>query len=123
MLSRGLLTGSRPAGPADVRSHFPRFHGDNLAHNRKLVATSRRSPPERAFAPAQLALAWVLAKGVSIVPVVGARTRTQLADSLRALDVKLTEQEIAALESAIPPQAAAGTRYGQEQMRTLDSEK
>ena len=123
VLSRGLLSGSRPAGPADVRSHFPRFHGDNLAHNLALAARLKEIAAGKGVSPAQLALAWVLAKGVSIVPVAGARTRTQLADSLRALDVKLTEQEIAAVESAIPPQAAAGTRYPQEQMRRLDSEK
>ncbi len=71
----------------------------------------------------QLAIAWVLAKGDFIVPVIGARKRTQLADSLAALNVKLTTEEIAAIEAAIPPEAVAGTRYGEEQMRVLDSER
>ncbi len=123
VLSRGLLSGSRPAGPGDMRGHFPRFHGDNLAHNLQLAARLKEIAAAKGVSSAQLALAWVLAKGSSIVPVAGARTRAQLADSLRALEVKLTAQEIAALEAAVPAHAAAGPRYGKEQMRVLDSEK
>jgi len=65
----------------------------------------------------------VLAKRKSIIPVMGARKRTQLAESLAALDLKLTPDEISAIEAAIPPSAVAGTRYEEQQMRVLDSEK
>jgi aryl-alcohol dehydrogenase-like predicted oxidoreductase len=71
----------------------------------------------------QLAVAWVLAKGSFIVPVLGARTRAQLAESLGALHVKLSHDELAALEAAVPAGAVAGTRYDLAQMRVLDSEK
>ena len=71
----------------------------------------------------QLALAWVLAKQSWIVPVIGARTRAQLAESLGALQVKFTAEEIAEIEAAVPAEAVAGTRYDRSQMRMLDSEK
>jgi len=71
----------------------------------------------------QLALAWALAKNPSLVPVVGARTRVQLAESLGALNVNLTAEEVAELEAAVPPDAVAGSRYDPEQMKVLDSEK
>ena len=77
----------------------------------------------RGITTAQLALAWVLAKGRSIVPVVGARKRTQLAESLGALEVKLSAEEIAEIEAAVPAHAVAGTRYDAHQMKALDSEK
>jgi aryl-alcohol dehydrogenase-like predicted oxidoreductase len=65
----------------------------------------------------------VLAKGDSIIPVMGARTRAQLAESLAALEVKLSPTEIADIEAAIPQEAVAGTRYDEQQMTVLDSEK
>ncbi len=65
----------------------------------------------------------MLAKGESIIPVMGARTRAQLSESLSALQVTLSPDEIAAIEAAIPPEAVAGSRYGEDQMRVLDSEK
>jgi aryl-alcohol dehydrogenase-like predicted oxidoreductase len=68
-------------------------------------------------------VAWVLARKDSIVPVIGARTRTQLAETLGALDVKLTADEIAEIEAAVPAEAVAGTRYDAGQMKNLDSEK
>jgi aryl-alcohol dehydrogenase-like predicted oxidoreductase len=71
----------------------------------------------------QLAIAWVLAKKESIVPVIGARTRNQLKESLGALDVKLSAHDIAAVEAAVPADSVAGTRYDEHQMRVLDSEK
>jgi aryl-alcohol dehydrogenase-like predicted oxidoreductase len=73
--------------------------------------------------PTQLAIAWVLAKGERIVPVIGARTRAQLAESLGALDVTLSAADLAQIEDAIPASAVAGSRYGDEQMRMLDSER
>ena len=71
----------------------------------------------------QLAIAWVLAKGVNIVPVIGARTRKQLSEALGALDVRLSPGDLATIEAAIPPAAVAGTRYDERQMRILDSER
>lgn len=123
VLSRGLLSGSTPTGRSDLRAYLPRFTGDNLARNRKIVETLNRLAAERGLAPAQLAIAWVLAKDPTIVPVIGARTRAQLAESLGALDIQLTPEEIARLENAIPASEVAGTRYQEQQMRMLDSER
>jgi len=122
-LSRGLLSGSNPAAHGDYRAHLPRFTGHNLARNQQLVARLQQLAAAKAITPSQLAIAWVLAKQTFIVPVIGARTRAQLAESLGALEVKLTPEDIAAIESAIPAHAIAGTRYGEDQMRNLDSEK
>jgi len=123
VLSRGLLSGSNTSGPGDYRAHFPRFQGENRERNEKMVEQLRQIASGKGISQVQLAIAWVLAKSDSIVPVIGARTRTQLADSLGALQVSLSRGEIAAIEAAIPPEAVAGARYGEEQMRVLDSEK
>jgi len=123
VLSRGLLSGSQPAPAGDLRAHLPRFTGGNLAKNLSLVAKLKEIAAGKGITHVQLAIAWVLAKGSFIVPVVGARTRAQLAESLGALEVKLTAEEIAALEAAVPTGAVAGTRYDAAQMRVLDSEK
>jgi len=123
VLSRGLLSSSQPTGPGDMRNRFPRFNRENQADNQKLVARLREIASGKGITQVQLALAWVLAKKNSIIPVMGARKRTQLAESLAALDVRLTPEEISAMEAAIPPSAVAGTRYEEQQMRVLDSEK
>ena len=123
VLSRGLLSGSKPAAAGDFRARMPRFAGDNFARNQELVAKLGQIAATRGITAAQLALAWVLAKGGSIVPVVGARKRTQLAESLGALEVKLSAEEIAEIEAAVPAHAVAGTRYDAHQMHALDSEK
>jgi aryl-alcohol dehydrogenase-like predicted oxidoreductase len=123
VLSRGLLSNSKPAAKGDFRAGLPRFTGDNLARNQELVAKLGEIAAARGISTAQLALAWVLAKSGSIIPVMGARTRTQLAESLAALDVKLSTEEIAQIEAAVPHEAVAGTRYDAHQMRMLDSEK
>ena len=78
---------------------------------------------KKEFAPAQLAIAWVLAKGKNIVPVMGARTRAQLDESLGALRVELSPAEVARIEEAIPASEVAGTRYAEQQMAHLDSER
>jgi aryl-alcohol dehydrogenase-like predicted oxidoreductase len=122
VLSRGLLSGSPITGPGDMRSHFPRFQGENRARNERMVEQLREIAAGKGISQVQLAIAWVLAKGDFIVPVVGARTRAQLNESLAALNVNLSANEISAIEAAIPPQSVAGTRYGEEQMRALDSE-
>ena len=124
VLSRGLLSSSPTTGPGDIRSYyFPRFKSENQAANQRIVGRLSEIAAHRGITSVQLAIAWALAKSPSIIPVVGARTRTQLAESLGALQVKLTEDEIRAVEAAIPPEAVAGTRYGEEQMQVLDSEK
>src|SRR5678816_2541483 len=81
VLSRGLLTGAKPTGPGDFRAHLPRFTGDNRERNQRLVAALEQLAAARGVRPSQLAIAWVLAKGSSIVPVIGARTRAQLNES------------------------------------------
>lgn len=122
-LSRGLLSGSQPAAAGDFRAHLPRFTGENLARNLQLVDKLNEIARGKGITPAQLAVAWVMAKGSYIVPVVGARTRAQLAESLGALRVSLSTDELAALEAAVPAGAVAGTRYDERQTRILDSEQ
>jgi aryl-alcohol dehydrogenase-like predicted oxidoreductase len=127
VLSRGLLTRSKPADPADPRAHLPRFAGENGAKNQKLVDALARIAAEKGVTPAQLAIAWVRAKGaaqnVTVIPTLGARTRQQLADALAGLDVTLTPAEVATLEAAVPASEVAGTRYPAPMMALLDSER
>jgi len=123
VLSRGLLSGSTPATTGDGRGHFPRFIGDNLVRNQELVKTLTEIAAARGITATQLAIAWALAKSKSIVPVIGARTRVQLTESLAALSVTLSPEDLSQIENAIPADAVAGTRYAAEQMKVLDSEK
>lgn len=123
VLSRGLLSGSRPSAPGDLRAGFPRFIGGNYEQNAKPVAALASLAAQRGVTPAQLAIAWVLSKGDDIVPVMGARTRKQLAETLMALDVLLSAEDLARLEDIFDPARIAGTRYGPEQMAMLDSER
>ena len=127
VLSRGLLTGSKPSGAGDLRAHLPRFSGDNGEKNRALALRLAGLAAPRGIKPAQLAIAWVRAKGVAqnvtIVPTVGARNRAQLADALAGLDVTLSPAEVAALEAEIPATEVAGTRYAAPLMAMLDSER
>jgi aryl-alcohol dehydrogenase-like predicted oxidoreductase len=122
-LSRGLLSGSQPSGAGDIRTYLPRFKGDNHIANQHLAARLKEFAAAKGITPAQLAIAWVLAKSSSIIPVVGSRTRSQIAEALGALDVRLTPDEMAELEAAVPAEAVAGTRYDPMQMKQLDSEK
>jgi aryl-alcohol dehydrogenase-like predicted oxidoreductase len=123
VLSRGLLGGSRPTGPGDFRAHLPRFTGENFEKNQKLVETLREVAAGKNATPAQIAIAWVLSRGRDIVPLIGARRRPQLEDAVRALEITLSSQELAGLEEAIPAGAIAGTRYDENQMSWLDSER
>jgi aryl-alcohol dehydrogenase-like predicted oxidoreductase len=123
VLSRGLLSGSRPSTPGDLRARMPRFSGDNLPRNAVLIAALEQAAAERGVRPAQLAIAWVLARNPRVIPVMGARTRTQLAESLAALELKLAAADLAVIEAAVPAEAVAGTRYDERQMRNLDSER
>jgi aryl-alcohol dehydrogenase-like predicted oxidoreductase len=127
VLSRGLISGhwsaERGEQGRDFRRMNPRFSGDNLTHNLGLVEKLRDIANRKGCSVAQLAIAWVLAQGTDIVPLVGARSRDRLAESLGAFDVSLSDVDLAELVRAIPRDAAAGTRYAPAQMGMLDSEK
>ncbi|MCU1384286.1 MAG: yhdN 3 [Acidobacteria bacterium] len=123
VLSRGLLSGSKTTAAGDFRARLPRFAGDNGARNRRLVETLERLAAEKGVSATQLAIAWALAKGPGIVPVIGARTRVQLEESRGALNLALSPDDIARIEQAVPADAAAGTRYDAHQMQMLDSER
>jgi aryl-alcohol dehydrogenase-like predicted oxidoreductase len=121
VLSRGLLSGSKPAAKGDLRAYLPRFRGPNLEQNQRVLEVLNQLAGEKRITPAQLAIAWVLAKGHNIVPVIGARKRTQLSESLEAINVQLSREDLARIEAALPP--VAGTRYDEHQMKVLDSER
>lgn len=127
VLSRGLLSGhwapSRELAANDFRGASPRFQGANLDRNLALVEALRQVADARGVSVAQVAIAWVARQGEDIVPLVGARTRARLTESLGALDVTLSEADVAAIEQAIPAGAAAGDRYAAPQMQHLDSER
>jgi aryl-alcohol dehydrogenase-like predicted oxidoreductase len=122
VLSRGLLSGSIPAEQGDFRAHLPRFTGENGARNRRLVETLGRIARERNASAAQLATAWVLAKEPNLVPVMGARTRKQLDETLGALAVRLDRDELEQIERDVPASEIAGERYHAPAMASLDSE-
>jgi aryl-alcohol dehydrogenase-like predicted oxidoreductase len=127
VLSRGLLSGhwsrDRETAPGDFRSHAPRFSEENIDRNLELVEVIRAVAEAKGATVAQLAIAWVLSRGEDIVPLVGARTRERLAESLGAVEVELSDEDLAAIEGAVPPGAAAGERYDDQQMAILDSER
>ncbi|MFF1308614.1 aldo/keto reductase [Streptomyces sp. NPDC058307] len=127
VLSRGLISGHLTAGRSlaadDFRAHSPRFQGENLQHNLALVESLRKIAEQKGVTVAQIAIAWVASRGDDIVPLVGARTRERLGEALGALDVTLDAADLAAIEDAVPADAAAGERYPTHQMAMLDSER
>ena len=127
VLSRGLIGGHFAAdhefAQTDFRSRAPRFSDENLARNLALVDSLRGVADARDATVAQVAIAWVLSRGEDIVALVGARTRERLSESLGALELELSDADVAELERAISPDAVAGERYPQQQMGTLDSER
>ncbi len=125
VLSRGLLSGNwqGPKGARDFRAFSPRFQDGNLERNLALVEALREVAWERSATPAQVATAWVLAQGDDIVPLIGARNRRRFKESLEALDLTLRADDLAAIERAVPKDAAAGERYPAPQMAMLDSER
>jgi aryl-alcohol dehydrogenase-like predicted oxidoreductase len=125
VLSRGLISESALAGGSrsGFRSHSPRFQGENLDHNLKLVEALKAVADEKGCTVAQLAIAWVAAQGEDIVPLVGARKRERLAEALKAADIVLTEADKARIEAAAPAGAVAGDRYPTAQVAMLDSER
>jgi aryl-alcohol dehydrogenase-like predicted oxidoreductase len=125
VLSRGLISGhwSRAReGELDFRGASPRFKGDNLTRNLALVERLRAIAARLGTTVAQVAIAWVLAQGSDIVPLVGARRRERLTESLGALDLSLSAADSAALAEAVPPDAVGGARYDEAQLAHLDSE-
>lgn len=127
VLSRGLISGhwskQRSTQPGDFRTYAPRFQGANLDHNLSLVEALREIAREKGVTVAPIAIAWVLARGQDIVPLVGARRRDRLSEALQAFDVQLTPDDLARIERAVPAGAAAGDRYPTPQMSLLDSER
>jgi aryl-alcohol dehydrogenase-like predicted oxidoreductase len=127
VLSRGLISGhyraDAEARGGDIRGRMPRFQGENLRHNLGLVEELREIADGEGATVAQVAFAWVLARGEDVVPLVGARRRDQLEEALGAIDVKLTADDLERIAQIIPPDAAAGDRYAAPQMADLDSER
>lgn len=125
VLSRGLLSGRVPASDTkgDIRIiRMPRFAQGNLDRNLRLVAALREIGEAKSATAAQLALAWVLSRGPDVVPLVGARRRNQLRESIGALDLSLDAADLARIEAAVSPALTAGARYDPAQMAHLDSE-
>jgi aryl-alcohol dehydrogenase-like predicted oxidoreductase len=125
VLSRGLLSGRVPSPDAkgDIRiARMPRYQQGNIDHNLQLVEALRRIGREKGATPAQLALAWVLTRGADILPVMGARRRDQLEETLGALALTLDDADLARIDAAVSPGLTVGARYDAPQMAHLDSE-
>jgi pyridoxine 4-dehydrogenase len=124
VLSRGLIGGSSAGSfnaPGDSRSLvLPRFQGENLRKNLALVDALAAVAAEKGVTVAQLAIAWVLAQGQDIIPLVGARRRDRLAEALGALDVHLSADELARIDRSVPAGAVAGDRYPPEAMHSVN---
>ena len=114
-LGRGFLTGQikrfEDLAEDDWRRTSPRFQGENFANNLVLVEQISEIAKDKNITPAQLALAWILAQGEDIFTIPGTKRRTYLEQNLGALDVTLTEEELARINDVFPMDAAAGTRY------------
>jgi aryl-alcohol dehydrogenase-like predicted oxidoreductase len=123
VLGRGLISGhwtpGHSAGPGDSRGFSPRFSSENVEHNLALVGALRRVAEAKGCTVAQLAIAWVAAQGEDIVPLVGARSRERLAEALPAMELKLTADDLAEIEQAVPKGAARGDRYPAAFMSSL----
>ena len=124
VLSRGLLGGDlkpgQPFAPGDYRGHTPRFQPDNLAQNHKLVEALAGFAAEHGTSAAQVAIAWVLARGPDIVPLIGTKRRTRLAEAIAATELVLSPDDLATLDAIIRPDQVAGTRYSAAQMALLN---
>jgi aryl-alcohol dehydrogenase-like predicted oxidoreductase len=125
-LSRGLISGHWHNGETragDLRAYSPRFQRPHVGTNLALVEALRRVADAKGVSVAQVAIAWVAAQGNDIVPLVGARRREHLSEALGALEVRLSNSDLTAIELAIPKGAASGSRYPAPAMAELDSEK
>ncbi len=124
VLSRGLISGhwkKGGSGVPDFRSFSPRFQEGNVEKNLALVEALRGVAEAKGATVAQAAIAWVLNQGKDIVPLVGARRRDRLTESLGALELKLSRTDLEKIEAAMPAADVAGTRYAQPMMQHLDS--
>ncbi len=122
-LGRGFLTGrfrrfeDLPAD--DYRRNSPRFQGANFAKNLRLVDEIRKIAAERKVGPAQLALAWVLARGEDLVAIPGTTTRAHLEENLAAASIRLSKEDLARIDAVAPKGAAAGERYPAQAMAAV----
>ncbi|MBX4908779.1 MULTISPECIES: aldo/keto reductase [Rhizobium] len=126
VLSRGLISGHWQKGQAaagDFRTHSPRFQEGNIDQNLALVEQLREIARAKSVSVAQIAIAWVAAKGKDIVPLIGARRRDQLTEALGSRAVDLSPEDFAAIERAVPKDAAAGGRYPEHMLQHMDSER
>jgi aryl-alcohol dehydrogenase-like predicted oxidoreductase len=124
ILSRGLLSpDTARLAEGDPRARFPRFQQGNLEQNLALLGALGKIARERGVTTAQLAIAWVAAQGDDIVPLIGTKRRARLAEALAAFDLRLSPDELAAIEAAVPATGVAGERYDSGGMRSLDSER
>jgi aryl-alcohol dehydrogenase-like predicted oxidoreductase len=123
-LGRGFLTGRisrfEDLPPDDVRRVHPRFQRENFERNQELVSEAKQMATIKGCTPAQIALAWLLAQGQDVVPIPGTKRRTYLDENAGAVDIRLTPDELARLDEAIPPGATSGERYPAEDMMTLN---
>src|SRR4051794_24417351 len=121
-LGRGFLSGRFKSPDElddnDFRKHGPRFTGDALQQNLKLVAKVEELAGEKGCTPGQLALAWVLAQGEDVVPIPGTKRRSYLEENLAAADVELTADDLARIDAEVP--APAGDRYDRTGMATVN---
>ncbi len=122
-LGRGFLTGAIRSPddfePDDYRRHSPRFQGENFSNNLRLVEQIRTLATGKGCTPAQLALAWILARNPHIVPIPGTRKLARLEENLGALDVRLDAAELARIDALFPPDAASGLRYPEAMMKSV----
>lgn len=122
-LSRGLLSGAVTSldqlGESDRRRDMPRFQADNLQHNLQLVDAIASIANRHGVSNAAIAIAWVLAQGEDVVPIPGCSRRITLRDGLSALDVVLTDDDLAKIDSALAANSITGTRYPEQQMKRL----
>ena len=126
VFGRGLLTGGWQPGesaPGDFRSHAPRFQGEAGIRNLDVAAEIARVAQGFGMTAGQVLLAWALAQGDDIVPLVGARRPGRVSEAVEALEQGLSRDQLAELEAAVPPDAIGGERYAAEQMAMLDSER
>lgn len=123
-LGRGFLTGTiqkdTELPDSDWRKHAPRFQDDNWKHNKSIVDTIERLAAEKKCTPAQLALAWVLACGKDIVPIPGTKRMKYIEENAKAAEIMLSENDLRAIDEAIPPGTTAGERYPERAMRAVN---
>jgi aryl-alcohol dehydrogenase-like predicted oxidoreductase len=122
-LGRGFLTGTVDAETAfvegDTRLRHPRFTKENRVGNQAIAENVKRIAAEKGVTPAQIAIAWVLAQGDDIVPIPGTKRRKYLDENVAALDVQLSDADLAAISETFRPGMTAGTRYPEPQMKNL----